>query len=156
MNVRKMASLLWNAQKTIAVAESCTGGLIAHTLTNVGGSSRYFITGFIVYSNKAKAQFLRIPPKKIVRFGAVSQQIAVAMAKNVRVIAGTKIGLATTGIAGPDGGTKKKPVGTVYIALATTHATMVKRFSFRGSRIAIKKKTTNAALRLLEQCLENQ
>lgn len=156
MNAEKIASLLCNAHKTIAVAESCTGGLIAHTLTNISGSSRYFATGFVVYSNRAKSQFLRIPSKKIARFGAVSKQIASAMAKNVRVLTHADIGLAATGIAGPSGGTKKKPVGTVYIALATTRSTVVKRCSFRGSRITIKKKTTRAALQLVKRCLENQ
>lgn len=156
MNIQEIASLLSNAQKTVAVAESCTGGLIAHTLTNISGSSLYFSAGFVVYSNEAKSCFLKIPPKTIARFGAVSKQVAVAMAQNVRVLARTDIGLAATGIAGPGGGNTKKPVGTVYIALATADSTWVKQFLFHGARIDIKKKTTNAALLLLKKCLATQ
>ena len=121
MNTKEIASLLFAAKKTIAVAESCTGGLIAHALTNISGSSLYFSAGFVAYSNEAKSQFLKIPPKTIARFGAVSKQVAIAMAKNVRALAHTDVGLAATGIAGHNGGSKQKPVGTVYIALVSPH-----------------------------------
>lgn len=153
MNAKEIASLLAHAKKTVAVAESCTGGLIAHTLTNISGSSGYFAAGFVAYSNRAKSCFLKIPPKTIARFGAVSKQVARAMAKNVRSLAGTDIGLAVTGIAGPSGGSARKPVGTVYVALADADSTVVKRFLFRGARVDIKKKTAGAALLLLKKCL---
>jgi PncC family amidohydrolase len=109
-------SLIKN-KKSIAVAESCTGGLLSNLLTRTSGSSRYFILGLVVYSNKAKNAILKIPFKIIKQKGAVSQEITRTMAQSVRKLVKTDIGIGISGIAGPTGGTPKKPVGTVFIAI---------------------------------------
>ena len=134
---------------TIATAESCTGGLIAHTLTNVSGSSDYFDRGVVSYSNRAKMELLGVPDSTIKKYGAVSEQVALAMADGMRVKSGVDIGLATTGIAGPMGGNNEKPVGLVYVAISTSNKTEVKKFLFSGSRLQNKESTCNAALDML-------
>jgi PncC family amidohydrolase len=134
---------------TIATAESCTGGLIAHTLTNVSGSSEYFDRGVISYSNKSKIELLGIPKDLLQTHGAVSKEVAAAMANAIRHNAGVDYGLATTGIAGPTGGTKDKPVGLVYIALSKKDTVVVKQFLFSGDRLTNKESTCTAALKLL-------
>jgi len=134
---------------TIATAESCTGGLIAHTLTNVSGSSDYFDRGIVSYSNRAKMELLGVPDSMIKKYGAVSEQVALAMADGIRVKSGVDIGMATTGIAGPTGGTKEKPVGLVYVAISTANKTEVKKFLFSGSRLKNKESTCNVALKIL-------
>ena len=134
---------------TIATAESCTGGLIAHTLTNVSGSSDYFERGVVSYSNRAKMELLGVPDDTIRKYEAVSKQVALAMADEIRVKSGVDIGLATTGIAGPTGGTKEKPVGLVYVAISASNKTDVKKFLFSGSRLQNKESTCNAALKIL-------
>ncbi len=137
--------------KTIATAESCTGGLAANLLTNVSGSSSYFKEGLITYSNESKVKYLGVPPKLIKDHGAVSPEVAKRMAKGIREKAGTDIGLGITGIAGPTGATKSKPVGLVYIALATKNKLICKQFNFLGSRIEIKYQAAMAALDLLRK-----
>lgn len=134
---------------SLAVAESCTGGLISHTLTNVPGSSAYFERAFVVYSNRAKEDELGVPRELLKRYGAVSAEVAQAMAEGVRRQANTDYGVAVTGIAGPGGGTAEKPVGLVYIALASPGDTIVERHLWRGSREEIKHRTMLAALYLL-------
>lgn len=153
MKAESVARLLFQSKKTVAVAESCTAGLLGHTLTGVSGSSAYFIAGIIAYSNKAKIKLLRVSPLTLARKGAVSQETALAMAKNVRTLCQTDIGIATTGIAGPTGGSAQKPVGTVYIAIASPRRQYARRFRFKGSRSQIKNKTVAQALLLLKQWL---
>jgi nicotinamide-nucleotide amidase len=138
---------------TLAVAESCTGGLIAERLTNVPGSSKYFIEGLVTYSNESKQRLLGVDKKLIREFGAVSQQVARDMARGVRHRAKTDFGLAVTGIAGPDGGTEEKPVGLVFIALADDAHTEHKRFVLPGDRELIRWRASQAALDLLRRRL---
>ncbi|MCX5687236.1 MAG: nicotinamide-nucleotide amidohydrolase family protein [Candidatus Omnitrophica bacterium] len=138
-------------KKTLAIAESCTGGLLANRITDTPGSSGYFKLGLITYSNESKNKLLNIPIKTIKKYGAVSKQIAILMAKNVRILAGVNYGIGISGIAGPDGATKKKPVGLIYIALSTKNKTICREFRFIGNRDLIKYKSTQAALNLLRK-----
>ena len=138
---------------TLAVAESCTGGLIAQRLTNVPGSSKYFIEGLVTYSNESKTRLLGVDKKLIKEFGAVSQQVARDMARGVRHKAKTDFGLAVTGIAGPDGGTEEKPVGLVYIALADDAHTEHKKLTLPGDRELIRWRASQAALDMLRRRL---
>jgi len=147
--VNKVSDELKKHQVTIATAESCTGGLLAHTLTNISGSSEYFDQGVISYSNTSKMELLGIPAQLIKNYGAVSKQVAIAMAKAIQQRAQVDIGIATTGIAGPTGGTKDKPVGLVFIGVSTKDTVVVKEFLFSGDRLAIKDNTCTAALELL-------
>jgi len=119
-------------------------------LTQLPGSSKYFILGVTSYSNTAKKNILKIPAKVISRNGAVSKKVATLMAENVRKIAGTDIGVGITGIAGPSGGLTQKPVGTVFIALSTRNTTICKKFIFKGSRTAIREQSALKALQLLK------
>ena len=150
---KKVARILISSRKTLSVAESCTGGLLTHRLTNIPGSSQFLKTGFIVYSNDAKIKFLKIPPKILQIFGAVSEQTALAMAKMVRKISKTDIGLAITGIAGPAGGTRTKPVGLTFIAVSTPKQTQCREYHFKGTRTQIKSQAATQALRLLSHFL---
>jgi len=134
---------------TIAIAESCTGGLIAHTLTNISGSSDYFDRGIVSYSNRAKIELLGVSERMLKENGAVSEQAARVMAEGIRIKSNVDIGIATTGIAGPTGGTKEKPVGLVYIAISTSKNTEVKKFLFSGNRLQNKENTCIAALSML-------
>ena len=148
-----VANILTKKKLTIAVAESCTGGLVSHRLTNVSGSSKYFRTGVIAYSNESKENILGASPKTIARYGAVSKKVALEMAEGIRYLACVDIGLSVTGIAGPTGGTMKKPVGLVYVALATARKRLVREFRFKGSRAEIKFQASQAALDLVRrQC----
>ncbi|MFW6196151.1 MAG: nicotinamide-nucleotide adenylyltransferase [Thermoplasmatota archaeon] len=141
------AHLLTKKDKTIATAESCTGGLIAHRLTNVPGSSNYFMRGLVTYSNDAKIELLNVDKSVVEKYGAVSEEVALQMAEGVRTKSRTDIGLATTGIAGPSGGSEEKPVGTVYMALSTEEKTEFKLFHFSGNRWDVKKQTSEKALK---------
>jgi nicotinamide-nucleotide amidase len=155
--VNKVSDELKKHQVTIATAESCTGGLLAHTLTNISGSSKYFDRGVICYSNIAKMELLNIPEQLLTNYGAVSKQVATAMAKAIRQRAQVDIGIATTGIAGPTGGTKDKPVGLVFIGVSTKDNVVVKEFLFSGDRLANKDSTCTAALEfLLETISQNK
>ncbi|HSD80222.1 MAG TPA: nicotinamide-nucleotide amidohydrolase family protein, partial [Solirubrobacteraceae bacterium] len=140
---------------TVALAESCTGGLIAHRLTDVAGSSAYLERGLVVYSNAAKQTLLGIPEALLARHGAVSAECADAMARGVRAQARTDLGLSVTGIAGPDGGTPTKPVGLVFLALADARAVTVERHRFRRDRAGNKALAALAGLDLLRRyCLD--
>ena len=152
--LNKVSDILKKQHLTIATAESCTGGLIAHTLTNISGSSEYFDRGVISYSNTAKIELLGVPEKILQQYGAVSEQTAQAMAQGIRTRAHVDIGLATTGIVGPTGGTKDKPIGLVYVAVATEKKVMVKRFLFSGDRLQNKEYTCTTALSLLLETIE--
>ncbi len=136
---------------TIAVAESCTGGLIADRLTNVSGSSAYFERGVIAYSNRAKIEVLGVPEEIIRQHGAVSSEVAKAMAAGIRERARTHIGLSTTGIAGPTGGTAEKPVGLVWIGYADEHGVLALKFNFGSDRVLIKQRASQAALELVRR-----
>lgn len=138
---------------TLAVAESCTGGLIAQRLTSVPGSSKYFLEGVVTYSNESKTRLLGVDKKLIKEFGAVSQQVARDMARGVRHKAKTDFGLAVTGIAGPGGGTEEKPVGLVYIALADDAHTEHKKLNIPGDRELIRWRASQAALDMLRRRL---
>ena len=151
--VNKVSDKLKKQKKTIATAESCTGGLLAHTFTNIPGSSDYFDRGVVTYSNKAKTELLGIPEVLLTKYGAVSNEVAAAMADAIRKNALVDYGLATTGIAGPTGGTKDKPVGLVYIALSMKNDRIVKRLLFTNDRLTNKDNTCNAALKLLLETL---
>jgi len=144
--VKKISYLLKEKKITIATAESCTGGLIAHTLTNVSGSSDYFDRGIVSYSNRSKNELLDVPVDTLKKYGAVSKQVAKAMAENIRIKSRVDIGVATTGIAGPTGGTKEKPVGLVYIGISTSEGTYIRKYRFSGNRLQNKENTCNAAL----------
>jgi len=138
---------------TLAVAESCTGGLIADRLTNVGGSSAYFDRGVVAYSNRTKVRLLGVSEDTIARHGAVSEEVAAEMAAGVRTSAGTDLGLSTTGIAGPTGGSESKPVGLVWIGYADARETVAVRFQFGGTRRIIKERASQAAFDLLRKKL---
>ncbi|HEV8307797.1 MAG TPA: nicotinamide-nucleotide amidohydrolase family protein [Methylomirabilota bacterium] len=147
--------LLRARRLTLALAESCTGGLVGHRLTEVAGSSAYFERGLVVYSNAAKQALLGVPEAVLARYGAVSAECAAAMARGVRVHAGTDLGLSVTGIAGPDGGTPTKPVGTVFIALADPGAVTVEHHRFASDRERNKAFSAVRALDLLRRyCLQ--
>ncbi len=150
----ELSNLLKSQGKTVAVAESCTGGLISNILTNISGSSKYFILGVVAYSNAAKISLLKIPKPTILKYGAVSKQTALAMAKNVRKLGKADFGMGVTGIAGPAGGSKEKPVGTVFIAIDSQDCKICQRFQFSGNRLSIKRKSVEACLKLLKQCLK--
>ena len=136
---------------TLATAESCTGGLLAGRITEVPGSSEYFIEGVVSYSNEAKIDLLGVPKKLIETHGAVSEQVAGAMAAGIRKRAGSTFGISVTGVAGPGGGSAEKPVGLVYIALADDLQTTTRRFIFPGDRQFIRTLSVNAALDMLRR-----
>lgn len=132
---------------TLSIAESCTGGLICDRITDVPGSSDYFMGGMVNYSNGSKQKHLGVPMKDIRKYGAVSPQVAKKMAQGVRKAFGTTFGLSTTGIAGPTGGSNEKPVGLVFIAISDTKNTTVKMEIFKGSRREIKRESTRRSLK---------
>lgn len=141
-----VAELFRDSCLTLAVAESCSGGLIAKCITDVPGSSAYFMEGLVTYSNDSKMRLLGVPPDLLNSSGAVSSECASAMAKGVRQVSGSDLGLAVTGIAGPDGGSEDKPVGTVFISLAAPDGCWTKRFRFNGSRDEVRILTTWTAM----------
>ncbi|MFL3005192.1 MAG: CinA family nicotinamide mononucleotide deamidase-related protein [Candidatus Neomarinimicrobiota bacterium] len=143
-------------RRKIAVAESCTGGLIGDRITNVSGSSEIFVGGIIVYSNDSKVKILGLDEKGIDQFGAVSKDTARKMAKNVKTMFNSSFGLSVTGIAGPSGGTKEKPVGLAYIGFASDKNTIVEKFNFGKDRETNKIKTSQAALNILRRGLLNE
>jgi nicotinamide-nucleotide amidase len=133
----------------IATAESCTGGLVSHNLTNISGSSIYFDRGIISYSNESKIELLDVSSQIIEKYGAVSEEVAIAMADGIRKKYNVDVGISTTGIAGPTGGTKNKPVGLVFIGISIKDENYVKKFNFKGDRLKNKQLTCNAALNFL-------
>ena len=147
-----VVKLLTNYNQTLASAESCTGGLIANRITNVPGASRVFLAGYVCYANQAKTDMLNIDPKLIETHGAVSEPVARALAEHARACARSHYAISTTGIAGPTGGSPEKPVGTVYIALASADSDMiVKRFFFPTDRETFKQLAAQTALDLLRR-----
>ncbi len=148
-----VGKILAKKKKTLAVAESCTGGLVSNRITDVGGSSKYFTMAVVAYSNEAKENILGVPKSLIVKYGAVSKEVALAMAKGVKFLGCVDVALSVTGIAGPTGGTKRKPVGLVYIALVTDKKRLAKELRFNGSRQDIKFQATQAALDMIRKNL---
>jgi nicotinamide-nucleotide amidase len=150
-----IGELLRERKLTLAVAESCTGGLIGHRITNIPGSSDYFDRGLAVYSNRAKRDLLGVPARTLNRYGAVSEKTALAMAAGVRERSRSDLGLAVTGIAGPGGGTPEKPVGTVWIALASCEGARAGHYLFGGRRQQIKIMTAYTALDWVRRALQH-
>ena len=139
--------------QSLATAESCSGGLIAHRLTNVAGSSAYFLGGVVSYSNAAKESLLGVQPRTLAAHGAVSEGVAREMAEGARAKFGADWAVACTGIAGPGGGTPEKPVGLVYIGVAGLSGTRTEGCQFRGGRMSIKQQTADRALALVMEAL---
>ncbi len=138
--------LIKDKKLKLATAESCTGGLLGSTITDVPGASAYYLGGVISYSNDAKINILGVKKETIERYGAVSEQCAEEMARGVAELFGADIAIATTGIAGPSGGTTQKPVGTVFIAYHISGKTVVEKHMFSGTRVEIKEKIVKEAL----------
>jgi nicotinamide-nucleotide amidase len=149
-----VVELLTKRNETIAVAESCTGGYLASSITDVSGSSAVFLEGNVTYSNEAKARTLNVPRLLIERLGAVSEEVAAAMAEGGRVRSGATYALSTTGVAGPTGGTEAKPVGTVFIGFASAlDSTEVQKLFYPTDRLTFKQVVTQRALDLLRRKL---
>jgi len=148
--------LLIDRKQTLALAESCTGGYIAHRITNVPGASAVFSAGVVTYSNESKQRFLGVRAETLAANGAVSEPVAREMAEGARRAAQTDYAISVTGIAGPGGGTPEKPVGTVFIGLASAKETRVWRRFNPGERFAFKQATSNQALGELLALLESQ
>jgi nicotinamide-nucleotide amidase len=145
--------LLQMRDMTLAVSESCTGGLLAERITSVSGSSRYFLGGAVVYSNELKTQFANVPKALIDRYGAVSREVGASMAEGIRKRCVASYGIGITGVAGPGGGTEQKPVGLVYIALAGEEGTQVVERNFPGDRTRIRQFSTLQALEMIRRAL---
>jgi nicotinamide-nucleotide amidase len=148
-----IVKLLTERKETLAIAESCTGGLLAHRITNVPGASNVFVLGVVCYANQAKIDMLNIDPELIAKHGAVSEPVARVMAEGARREAGSTYAIATTGIAGPTGGSPDKPVGTVHVALAAADETVARKLFFPGDRETFKQLTAQAAFDLLRRKL---
>ena len=147
---KKVVKLLSKKRLKISFAESCTGGLLSSYITSINGSSKVFTLGLITYSNQAKISILKIPKRIIMKHGAVSYETCLSMVKNLNKISKTNISLSITGVAGPKGGTKQKPVGLVYIGIKKGNKTLIKKFLFKiKRRVLIQKATVNQALKLI-------
>jgi len=143
---KAIGNLLREKSWTLSIAESCTGGLICDRITNISGSSDYFMGGMVTYNNESKAEHLGVPSSVIKRHGAVSSQVARRMAQGVRKAFHTTFGLSTTGVAGPTGGTKRSPVGRVFIAISDGKRESVKKLDLKGTRREIKAQATKNCL----------
>lgn len=148
-----VAGLLRERRLTLAVAESCTGGLLSARLTEVPGASAFLERAYVTYSNRSKVELLGVDPGLLDRVGAVSEEVAAAMAAGARRAAGTDIGVGITGIAGPDGGTPEKPVGLVYLAAEGAAGTRVRKANFPGDRDRVRHQASQAALEMLRRGL---
>jgi|TARA_A100001011_G_scaffold393509_1_gene483489 nicotinamide-nucleotide amidase len=148
--MKNIIKLLHKKRLKISFAESCTGGLLSSTITSISGSSKVFTLGLITYSNQSKIKILKVPKKIIKRYGAVSHETCLSMVKNLNKISKTNISVSITGIAGPNGGTKQKPVGLVFIGVKKDNKIIVKRYLFKNKkRSSIQKLTVNKALDLV-------
>ena len=146
----KVVRILTKKKLTVSFAESCTGGLLASTITSISGSSKVFNMGLITYSNNAKVKLLKVPKKTITKYGAVSYETCLSMVKNLSKISKSNISISITGIAGPDGGTKEKPVGLVYIGFKKGSKIIIKKYLFKNKkRIRIQKTTVNEVLKMV-------
>jgi PncC family amidohydrolase len=153
--VAEIASLAVAKGLTVATAESCTGGLVSARLVDWAGASAFFLEGAVTYSNEAKAARLDVRPETLARHGAVSAETAREMAEGVARRSGASVGVSTTGIAGPDGGTPEKPVGLVYVGVFASGAARAERFLFKGTRNEIREQTVRAALEILRSALKD-
>ena len=151
MNLNKKIISLFKKKKIkLSVAESCTGGLLSNAITSVSGSSKVFTMGLVTYSNHAKSKVLKVPKKVIKKYGSVSIQCCLAMVNNLSKISKSKINISVTGIAGPNGGSKQKPVGLVYIGIKVGKKVIVNKYNFKNrSRVFIQKQTVKQSLNLL-------
>ena len=146
----KLVKKLIQKKLTISFAESCTGGMLSSTLTSVSGSSKIFSLGLVTYSNKAKIDILKVPKKIIIKYGAVSNECCLSMVKKISKISKANISVSITGVAGPNGGTKLKPVGLVYIGIKKGNKIIVQKSLFKNkNRISIQKATTTKVLKIL-------
>ena len=146
----KIVKLLTKKKLTLSFAESCTGGLLASSITSISGSSKVFNIGLVTYSNNAKVKLLKVPKKTITKYGAVSYETCLSMVKNLSKISRSNISISITGVAGPNGGTKEKPVGLVYIGLKKGSKTIIKKNLFKSKkRISIQKATVNQTLKMI-------
>ena len=152
----RIGRILRERRMKIAVAESCTGGLIANRITNIQGASDYFDMGFVTYSNDSKELYLFVPEGVIAEKGAVSSEVAKEMAEGVKETTEADVALSVTGVAGPGGGTPEKPIGTVYVGLASKDGTVVRKFLFSGDRLSIKEQTSEEALKMVLDYLEGR
>ncbi len=147
---QKVVGLLKKRRLKISFAESCTGGLLSSSITSINGSSRVFEIGLVTYSNKSKINTLKVPKKTIIKHGAVSFQTCLSMVKNLNKISKTNISVSITGIAGPKGKTKKKPVGLVFIGIKKGNKTLVRKYLFKNKkRTSIQKAAVNKSLNLI-------
>ena len=147
---QKLVKLLSRKKFKISLAESCTGGLLANSITSISGSSKVFTLGLVTYSNRAKVDILKVPKKIIIKHGAVSYETCLSMVKNLNKISNTSISVSITGVAGPKGGTKQKPVGLIYIGIKKGNKILVKKYLFKNKkRNSIQKATVNKALNLI-------
>ena len=152
---KKIISLIQRKRMRLAVAESCTGGMLSSTITSVSGSSKIFTMGLVTYSNQAKTSVLKVPQKIIKKYGAVSVQCCLAMVNNLSKISKSKVCVSITGIAGPKGGSKQKPVGLVYIGIRVGKKVIVNKCNFKNKgRIFIQKQTVKKTLNLLAQLIK--
>jgi nicotinamide-nucleotide amidase len=156
MREEEIGALLVARGLTLVTAESCTGGLVAHRITDVPGSSAYFLGGFVAYANEVKEEILGVRHETLLAHGAVSEETALEMARGARQRLGTDLGISTTGIAGPAGGTPDKPVGLVYVALSAPRVELCRRYVWQGDRLANKQQSAEAALRLLLYYLQGE
>ena len=152
--VNKIVKKLTKKKIKVSFAESCTGGLLSSSITSISGSSKVFNLGLITYSNKAKINILKVPNKIIEKYGAVSEECCLSMVKNLSRISKANICLSITGIAGPNGGTKLKPVGLVYIGIKKGNKIIIKKNIFkRKNRISIQKATVNTSLKIIGEII---
>ena len=151
-----IGQLLADQKMSLAIAESCTGGLVSARITNVSGSSRYFERGYVCYSNQSKIELLGVPEDSISRYGAVSKETAGMMARGARNQSGVDIGLSVTGVAGPDGGSPEKPVGYVCFGLSTPHGEITTDQQYSGQRASIRARATQHALRMVWEYLKSR
>lgn len=149
----RLADALLAESATVATAESCTAGLVAARIADRPGSSAYLIGGFVTYANEAKTAEVGVPEDLLARVGAVSEEVAVAMARGARERLGTTYGVSTTGVAGPDGGTSEKPVGLVYVAVASAQRTWQRRLLLDGDRARVRHDAVTEALDLLVEAV---
>jgi PncC family amidohydrolase len=151
-----VGELLSKRGKRLAAAESCTGGLIGHLITNVAGSSAYYLGGVTAYANETKIRLLGVSPVTLEKYGAVSSETVIEMARGVRNTLGADIGISVSGIAGPGGGTADKPVGTVWIGLSSPQQEYSRHYLWSGDRLAVKEQSAQAALSMLVEHLQKE
>ncbi len=152
---RKIISLIKRKRMKLAIAESCTGGMLSSDITSVSGSSKIFTMGLVTYSNQAKKNILKVPQKIIKKYGAVSVQCCLSMVNNLSKISKSKVCVSVTGIAGPKGGSQQKPVGLVYIGIRVGKKVIVNKYNFKNKgRVFIQKRTVKKTLSLLEKLIK--